>query len=550
MSAATDIDGHEYALQHSTAYRLQHAGLEVDGEPFDLTDYPYAIEMLDETAPRTSVIKGAQMGITVTYIAKCVEKARTAKRLGERLRSIIYVFPSDRQVIEFSQARMGPFLDNPLYTQHKSKVDSSGLRVINGVSIYFRAGGVRGVAGKQSLANVKSIPGDGLVEDECDEIEQSRRAALAHRLDSSLNPWHISLSTPTFPGYGISLEIEQSDGRAWHLKCGKCGGWTNLESHFPECIAEPVNGDPYYLCMKCRERLVRRESKGEWVAARPSVKDWRGYILSQMSSLRRSAGDVLKAWDEAEESVRPGAKREFYNQVLGRPYAELDDQLTDELINDRIDSSRPRARQSRGPCAMGVDPGARDLHYVVGDRITDTDSRVLDWGAVSSFDDIAQIAKRFNVQCGVMDQGAEARKVREFVEGTSGWWGCHYRSEMPEVAKWDAKKRHVSADRTQVLDAAHQAVVQRRVSFPANDETLEKIVRPQLKNLARITHTHQETGAVRHYWGVVGGTKNDHMAHAHGYFHLACERVGLSSASPYERAPTRRANRPRSFMAS
>ncbi len=542
MNAAAAIDGHAYALENSIAYRLQHAGLEIDGEPFDLTDYPYAVEMLDQTHRRESIGKGAQLGITVMAIAKCVEKART-----ERLRSILYVFPSDRQVIEFSKARMGPFMANDLYAPYKTNVDSSGLRVINGTNLYFRAGGVRGTAGSQSLANVKSIPADGLIEDECDEIEQSRRAALEHRLDSSKNPWHISLSTPTLPGYGIALELEESDGRQWFWRCPKCNGWTCLEDHFPDCIATPTGGEAFYLCSKCREPLNRRT--GQWVAARPErSKDWVGRYLSQLCSLRRDAQYVFDAWESAEKARRPGAVREFYNQVLGRPYAELDDQLNDALINAVIDGSRTRSASSPGPCAMGVDPGRHEMHWWVLDRITDVDTRALSYGRCAGFDEIRQIARRFNVACGVMDQGAETRMVREFVDSEPGWYGCQYVENRTTMADWRPADRLVRADRTQVLDMAHQAIVRSRTSLPASDETLENLVRPQLKSIARHSITDDKTGAVKHRWVYTGPMpKRDHLAHAHAYAQLGAERVGISTTVKHMRqAPRRR----RSFMAS
>ncbi|MBW2696338.1 MAG: hypothetical protein JRE70_07680 [Deltaproteobacteria bacterium] len=176
---------------------------------------------------------------------------------------------------------------------------------------------------------------------------------------------------------------------------------------------------------------------------------------------------------------------------------------------------------------MGVDPGKRKLHYVVGGRVTEADSHIYDWGYVDSFDEIGQVAKRFNVEVGVMDIGAETHAVRAFLYDHPGWWGCQYVNSRKSGYNWNLGEHVVSAGRTEVLDASHDAIIRQRDSFPAPDETWHDTIVPQLKNLARTKLEDDYTGTITHKWVVTGGVKNDHIKHAHGYYRMALERVGL-----------------------
>lgn len=197
---------------------------------------------------------------------------------------------------------------------------------------------------------------------------------------------------------------------------------------------------------------------------------------------------------------------------------------------------------------MGVDPGSKLIHYVVGDRVTATDSRIYDWGRVEGFDEIAAIARKFNVQVGVMDIGAETRMVRSFLKSHPGWWGCQYVEKRKAGYDWNHREQILTVDRTEALDESHHAIINRNVSFPAPDERYHELVAPQMKNLARATLENEETGDKRHRWVVTGGVKNDHIKHAHTYFQLALERVGLADDVRRAQESRQAPRRPRSAM--
>lgn len=540
---STAADTHALFMQASASYRLQHLGVRIDGgNPLDFARYPYIPEIIDNHCRRTTIIKGAQLGLSIACIIQALEGARTGK-----LRGILYGFPSEKEVQDFSKARFGPLMAaNPgVWTTTVSDVDAAGLKQIGSTFIFFRGIGQRGGAVGKSLSNVKSFPADWMYLDEFDEMDQSRVSEVMHRLDAQKNPEFTSLSTPTLPAYGVDLDYQSSDQRSWQWKCGSCGGWTCLEDGYPECISEPVNGDPFYLCSRCRGPLDRK--RGQWVARKTDVHDHRGYWISQLCSPTKEAKDIVV---DANHAMERGRMRAFYNQTLARPYAEVEDQITREQLEALL-TDDPRPLRHEGPSAMGVDPG-KPHWYEVRVRISDKDTVQIARGRADTYEELSQIAKRYNVEAGVMDQGADATAVSKFVEAHPGWYGCLYVNAKKTDPDWNHADRIVKTGRTWLLDDAQLAIVNKRVKFHARDEFWEREFVPQMTNLKRIVLEDDETGARDHKWVVTGGRKNDHLRHANAYAHLACERVGLVKSiermeSRARRESSSRRAKPRSF---
>lgn len=521
MSAALDFQ-HQLSMAASTTYRLEHKGLKVDGEKLDFSLYPHLYKIIDGRAPETTIVKAAQQGLSIACILRAIED-----QLQLKLRGTGYFFPTDDEVKEHAKARF-----DPVFEQYglNSSVNTAGLKQVGNGFVWFRAMGQIGGAKQKSLSKVKSFPADKIYCDEADEMDPKRVDAARHRLDGASEDIaeFVSLSTPTIPDFGVDWDYKQSDQEAFHWRCSKCNEWVCLELTWPDCLADPSEGDAFYLCSKCREPLERLGADTEWVPARPDLeKIHRGFWVSQLSSLRRSPNRILLDLQKAEAK---GRVKEFKNQVLAKTHADIEDVMTDALMNACLDRDRPRARSAAGPCAMGVDPGSKVMHYWIGERITDKDTRILSYGKVAGFDDIGQLAKKFHVKSGVMDIGAETRKVREFLDEHPGWWGCQYVEKKATGYDWNPREHIVTVGRTEALDASHDAILSKRTSLPAPDETYHDLVLPQMKNLARTKIEDDQTGNVTMKWVVTGGQKDDHLKHAHAYFQIATEKVGLAES--------------------
>lgn len=541
MAAAVDVNVDELFDGVCYAHELTRMGIRVDGEPVDFKAYPYLIDMLDDEHPNSVTIKGGQMGFTITAILKRIKRLRQSA-----MRGCLYLFPTDTDVRDFSDARFARMMrDNPAFAALvRESVDSKQLKEIGEGYIYFRGCGQKGQdrEGKKSKSKLKSIPIDDLVTDERDEMDDARVDAAMYRLSGSKNPRYEELSTPTIPDYGVDLTYQQSDQHEWHWKCQRCNEYVCLDHHWPNCLTEHYDDRPQqFLCSKCREVLERRH--GMWIAARPDFTKRRGRRVSQLSSPRQTADSIFHMWVEAQHK---GRMREFENQTLARPYAEVEQRLSEQMLRECVES-HTRQIHDPGPGIMGVDPGANKMHYWVGKRVGKRKIKITKVGRCADMNDLHNLTVAFNVRVGVMDIGAETRKVREFLNEHPGWWGCQYVTKKTKGYEWDARRQVVQVDRTEALDHGHAQILHRNVGFHQISEEWDRDVVPQMRNLAKAKKATDEEGNESYTWVVVGGVKNDHYRHAFTYLCIASEIAPIARPGPARRRKTGR-EAGRSFM--
>jgi hypothetical protein len=531
-AAAPDLEATAEASSRSV--RLMQLGLRVDGVQFDLARYAHLLAIIDDDHPKTVVIKGAQLGFTVAYILKAIDRAKKGHR------GMLYMFPTDRDVGDFSKARFKRILaENPPLSALVRDTDATNIKKIGETFGYF--------TGARSITGLKSRPIDDLYKDERDDMDDAMVELADHRLDASDDPHNTELGTPTVPDYGVDLSYSQSDQRMWHLKCRKCNGWTCKELNWPDCLAVQDDGHAFYVCSKCKEEL--EPVYGEWVPAHPercteTTRDAKGRVLelgtgtrgwwvNQLNSPSKLRTPTVIA-DEYDLATRKGKLREFFNSVLGTAYAEVEAQLTDQLLRSCCGKD-PRQNKSEGPCAMGVDVGMRDFHFEIRERVTDEFSTVVNWGVRHSFDEIADLMSSFNVQICVMDEMAESRSVATFKAKHREVYGCWYSDPHHGPHKWQIPDQKVTVNRTESLDESHMDIVDRKVEFPREDELFREVVAPQMKNLSRVYKRRDDQLGIGQYrtgqrtpvWVILGGVKNDHLRHADNYARIALGRVAL-----------------------
>lgn len=499
----------------SRSVHFQTMGLAVDGEPFDLRRYPFLVAIFDSNAREIVVRKGAQLGVTICCILRSIHSAQHRFK-----RSVIYYMPTRDDVSDFSKARFGRLLkENPPLGKLVRGTDSTHVKRVGETFIYFR--------GAKSRSQAKSVPADGLVFDERDEMDQDIVDLARKRLDGSAYREEISLSTATVPGFGVDHDyVEKSDQRTWHVKCSACGGWTCMELDFPACIERTREGVWFRACKKCRRQI--QVHRGQWVVG---IKDREveGYWPSQLLSPRMPLDVIMAEWEDPHRNTK-----EFYNSRLGLPYADLDTML-DEAALSAVVSQEPGLRASKGPSFLGADVGKDTIHWWVGEkRAAQLDFTA--WGECGSFDDVYDLKKRYNVEVGVLDEMAETRSVREFVAANPEFWGCWYSDAQRTGYDWNEKERRVSVNRTELLDQSHRVITQQRCTIPRRDDRWSELVK-HMTNLARVSKEDAATGLPTVRW-VVRGKKLDHLRHAFAYAVLAAELAPVSEKET-------RATRPR-----
>jgi hypothetical protein len=177
---------------------------------------------------------------------------------------------------------------------------------------------------------------------------------------------------------------------------------------------------------------------------------------------------------------------------------------------------------------MGVDVGAM-LNVVIAERPTRNTLRVVKVCRVSTFNDLHDLARDFNVRSAVIDLKPEIRKVREFQkEETFSVFACDYVETRTSMTHWDEKDLVIKCNRTEICDATHELVTERgRLVLPRRNTELNTFA-TQLTHMAKVLEEDDASGSrIYRYKGKVGGP--DDYRHALNYCLLASERVGIIS---------------------
>lgn len=477
----------------------------IRGQPFSFGGHEYLRELYEEQHPRTAIRKAAQMGASEYAISRALHVC-----LARPGSCVIVFFPTDQDVRDFSKHRVSPAVEDlrasGLLGERQSKaVDNVGLREVGESALYFR--------GMQSGIRMKSIPADFLVFDELDESPPEFKPLARERLSHSPLKWQLELSTPTLPDYGIDIEFQRSDQRHWHVRCG-CPDGIVLEHAFPECLAKRRDGSVHLVCPACK-RGPLDPSQGRWIAHQPDRAERRGYHLSQLFSQAITSAEILEEFETTRNLA------EFHNSKLGIPYAGDRMPLTRaDLL--RLLGEHELGATGAGVHTMGVDQGAL-LHAVVCERASSGSRRLVELAIVDSFDRVAELLERHNVQRCVIDGLPNQHSARALAKAFPGRVHLAYYSEgKREEPELHARRDTVVTDRTEALDRMVAALKSAEIALPARlDQRLEELIR-HLTSIAKVLHEDERTGRqVARYLR----TGPDHFAHALAYECLAADRL-------------------------
>jgi hypothetical protein len=186
-----------------------------------------------------------------------------------------------------------------------------------------------------------------------------------------------------------------------------------------------------------------------------------------------------------------------------------------------------------GPCAMGVDVG-KLLYVVVGFKPKERVLQNCYLARVSSFNDVHDIAKRFNVKCAVVDLEPEMRKAREFQAAEDyPVFLCDYQDRIISGPQWDEEKKMVKVHRTEICDTTHDLFTRPgALILPRRSDEIDRFVQ-QIRNIAKVLEEDPETGSREYRYRKLG---EDHYRHALNYCYLASTKIKVvESRAEYER---------------
>ena len=484
--------------------------------PWSLKGHEYQLAWLQETAREQCFIKGAQTGCTEALVIRTLH----GMIFGHYPQGAVYLFPTRDDVKDFSKARFDPLIEqNYCINQYVTNTDAQNIKQIGKAFLYLRGARITKTVGgsKKSSSQLKSIPVDRVVFDERDEMDDSMVELARERVSHSTVQEIISLGTPTIPDYGIDKQYQNSDQRVWMIRCKKCGKDTCLELEFPACIIRKADGSAYRACVHCQSEIFPRD--GQWVPQYPERSKYLvGWWISQLNSLYVRPEYILDLYEDPPN----GDLSEVMNSKLGRAYIPAENRLTAQEVFACCGNDAPLLKHD-GPCCMGVDVG-RDLHVAVGHKKTRHNLKIIWFGRVSTFNDLHDIAQKYNVRSAVIDLKPEIRKVREFQAAEHFMtFACDYVETRVGMTSWDEKDKIIKCNRTEICDASHDLVTsQGRLELPRRHFEMELFVK-ELCNIAKVLEEDADTGMRVYRYKKLGP---DHYRHALNYLMLAAERVG------------------------
>jgi hypothetical protein len=430
----------------------------IRGVPFSFDGHEYLRELYADTHHHEVFRKAVQVGISTRVLLKSfwIGDCRPTK--------VIYYFPTDKDVEDFSNDRAAPMIkSSPHLSQTIMGVDNVGLKQIGKSTLYFR--------GMFSKRAVTSVDADYVVMDELDKADQMNREFAKDRVLHSDLQWVTELSQPSVPGFGIDEAFENSDQRFFLLKCPACGHWNNVVDAFPHCMMKDKDG--WYLgCEKCRGHLDTQA--GQWVARRPDYKETRGWHLSQLYSSIVPAGYpsfIAKVAAEWRNARRNHQKARIHNSIVGLPYAGDNQPLNDQTIRAAL-GDHPMAR-SCSLSYMGVDVGDT-LHVVVG-HVAGNGLLVIHWAEeTTDWDRLDSLMESHQVDLCVIDAMPYKASAKAFARRWPKQVYIQYFKgdalKKGEEGEGDDAVPKVTVDRTESLDRTVEDIKAGEILLPSLSE--------------------------------------------------------------------------------
>ncbi len=491
---------------------------------FSFIDHEYQIEPMEFTGRRKCVMKGTQGGFTEDEVLDSLH-GMIHKLL---LQGVLYLFPTTDDVGEFTKSRFNPLIAANRevigkYVKSSGKgTDTVSLKKIHNAFLYLRGARLsQKISDVNESSKLKSIPVDRVIFDEVDHMSEDVIAKALARMGHSKIKQERYLSNPIVPGCGIDRIFLTSDQRHWFRRC-TCGEWTCAELFFMEdpelCVRKRDDGTGYIACKKCGKEVFIRD--GEWV---PSVREnsdfMHGYRWSQLTSAFNDPAEILADFSNPPK----GNLADVYRLRLGLPYIAAEDRLTEAQVygccnNDGMYPSH------EGPCAMGVDVG-KIKHIVIGVKTGNEQYTIVKVVRLSAWEDIHDLARRFNVKSAVIDIRPYQDSVRKFqLEEPYRIFLCEYSSNPAYTRTWDTKRGIVKDYRTALFDETHRMVVTPgMLTIPRVSPEIKEFAR-QMCDAYKLLVTNDRTGAKEYrYKG-----ENEHYRNALNYFLLAASgcRIG------------------------
>jgi len=280
--------------------------------------------LLDESK-EVVFLKGSQVGITTGLLGQCFY------RLDVGSWDVQYFLPTTTLVERFTAGKVdrlitrNPHLSVMVRSRHeidKKSKDTIEIKSFRDAFLFIK--------GIDSARSILSDPGDMIVFDEVDQLNQKHMKQAKDRLLHSKYGFRRYAGVGMMPGLGIDkIYAELSDKRVRVFHCPACGKDDQvLADLFPDNARQNGDGDWYFGCINCGVELDR-DNDARWVAQK-ECGGMPGYRISALDIKAISANYIMQLYQEAEGDMT--AKAVFRSTVLAIPDAGAGQPITDAVL--------------------------------------------------------------------------------------------------------------------------------------------------------------------------------------------------------------------------
>lgn len=309
------------------AWITQHTKMGIS--PFSFKDHEYQERILQCEAPVTICQKPSQVGMSEASV-------RLALALVNILSpyTLIYVLPTAGFASTFMRTRFDPVIEGSSLMKESlhTSTDNSEVKRFGASYLY-----VRGAASSNSPI---SIPADHIIADEYDFADSDIVSQYQSRLTHSKYRRVSKFSTPTIPGFGVSLEMETAKRWYNYVKCDHCNEWF-YPDYFRDVVIPGFDGDlrginKNTIPEKYNEARLKCPSCGATPSLQPAHRNWvcenpdtnfvaEGFFISPFD-----APNIITPGYLVHSSTQYARYSDFINYGLGLTAVDADTTITRE----------------------------------------------------------------------------------------------------------------------------------------------------------------------------------------------------------------------------
>lgn len=326
------------------------------GSRYSFKDHEFQETILADSARVVNTQKCSQIGMSEATARWSVAVCNMIPDF-----SVITTFPFAGDASDFAKTRIDPFVQSSpkLRASVNPKLNNGDIKQFSTSFLYFR-----GTNGKTQAI---SIPADCIVSDEIDRSDPHVLSQYQSRLTHSKWKLRRNFSTPTIPGFGISLEMQSSMRYKNICKCSHCARHF-LPNYFEHVKIPAFDGslrtlskanihktrymEAVLLCPHCGKEPDLGPAFREYIIENTADNfEAHGYYVSPFDAPR-----IISVVDLLKSSVSYSRYSEFVNQNLGLEEEDSSEALTITDMNEAF-LAPGTILESSSLHAMGIDVG-------------------------------------------------------------------------------------------------------------------------------------------------------------------------------------------------